>query len=268
MRLTWLGHSTVSLEVDGARVLVDPLLRRHAGVLRTAPRARDAGRRVGAEPAPEAVLLSHLHHDHCDLPTLRRLRARVVLAPTGAGAWLTRRGVRHVEELPVGRTRTLAGIVVTSVPAEHGGRREPWGPTAAAVGHLVESERTSVWLAGDTGLFAGMSAIPSLGVRGVVDVAVVPVWGWGPRLGPGHLDPVEAAAAARAVGARVAIPVHWGTLHVHGMSRVMGTRLTLPGAWFLRALGDRSADRSGPGGGPGSRVEGLVLRPGEPVELA
>ncbi|MGW6129901.1 MBL fold metallo-hydrolase [Cellulomonas sp. NPDC055163] len=268
MRLTWLGHSTVSLEADGVRVLVDPLLRRRAGALRTAPHAHDAVRGAGAEPAPEAVLLSHLHHDHCDLPTLRRLRAGVVLAPAGAGAWLTRRGVRHVEELPVGRTRAVAGLAVTSVPAEHGGRREPWGPTAVAVGHLVESSHTSVWLAGDTGLFAGMSAIPSLGVRGVVDVAVVPVWGWGPRLGPGHLDPAQAAAAARAVGARVAIPVHWGTLHVHGMSRVMGTRLTLPGAWFLRALGERRADPDRPGGGAASRVEGLVLRPGEPVDLA
>lgn len=267
MRLTWLGHSTVVLEADGARVVVDPLLRHRAGVLRSRPHARRAGPRADDGPVPDAVLLSHLHHDHCDLPTLRRLGAAVVLAPTGSGGWLARRRVHDVEELPLGRTRTVAGLAVTAVPAEHGGRREPWGPTAVAVGHLVESRRTSVWLAGDTGLFPGMRAIPSLGVRGVVDVAVVPVWGWGPRLGPGHLNPVQAAAAARAVGAGTAIPVHWGTLHVHGMSRVMGRRLTRPGDWFLRALADPAPDPRRPGHPPRRRVEGLLLRPGQPVDL-
>jgi L-ascorbate metabolism protein UlaG (beta-lactamase superfamily) len=104
-----------------------------------------------------------------------------------------------------------------------------------------------------------MTAIPAMGTRGVVDVAVVPVWGWGPRLGPGHLDPVSAAQAVRLVGARVGVPVHWGTLHVPGMSGAMGSRLTMPGREFVQAL------RATPEGA--DAVQGLLLRPGEPVEL-
>ncbi|WP_188037283.1 MBL fold metallo-hydrolase [Actinotalea sp. JY-7885] len=261
MRLTWLGHSTVVLDLAGARVVADPLLRRRAGVLRVVRGPGTAGPEEWSRTAPDAVVLSHLHHDHCDVPTLRAMRAAVVLAPVGAGRWLTGRGVEHVTELAVGQRHQVGGLVVTAVPADHGGRREPFGPTAAAVGHLVESPDLTVWLAGDTGTFAGMARIPAMAVRGVVDVAVVPVWGWGPRLGPGHLDPVRAAAAARTVGARVAIPVHWGTLRMSGMARPMRTRLRMPGEWFLRALAD--ADDGG-----ADAVRGVLLTPGEAVELA
>lgn len=270
MRLTWLGHSAVVLEHGPVRVLVDPLLRRRAGALRMVPSRVTATLQVLAGTTPDAVLVSHLHHDHCDLPTLRLLGAGAVLAPVGAGAWLAGRGVDRVRELGVGESYRVGDVVVTTVPAEHDGRREPWGPTAAAVGHLVESPGLTVWLAGDTALFPGMADIPAMAVRGVVDVAVVPVWGWGPRLGPGHLDPAAAAAAARAVGARVAVPVHWGTLHVWGMSRAMGARLGMPGTWFLRALDapPEPAGRPHDDATRGRPVRGLLLEPGVPVDLA
>jgi L-ascorbate metabolism protein UlaG (beta-lactamase superfamily) len=260
VRLTWLRHSTVVLEVDGVRIVTDPLLRDRVGMLRAVPVPATADLRPWTGRGFDAVLLTHLHHDHCDLPSLRALGAPAVVAPVGAGAWLRRRGVGNVEELPVGDTRTVAGdVVVTAVPARHHGRREPWGPHATSVGHLVTCRDLTVWVAGDTDLHPGMAGIAAMGPRGVVDVAVVPVWGWGPRLGKGHLDPVRAAAAVRLVGARAAVPVHWGTLHVLGMSGVMGRRLTMPGSEFVRALG-------APGRESGA-VHGLLLGPGQPIEL-
>lgn len=226
MRVTWLGHSGVLLEADGLRVAADPLLRARVGPLRR------SGPVVAAGPV-DVVLLSHLHHDHCDLPSLRALRAPVVVAPPGAGAFLTARGIAGVVELDVGaRLRLPSSVTVTAVPADHSGRREPRGPRAVAVGHVVESAGSSVWLAGDTGLFDGMSELASSTLRGVLDLAMVPVWGWGPNLGPGHLDPAQAAVAVARAGARLAVPVHWGTLHPAGLRRLMRDRLRTPGPEF------------------------------------
>jgi L-ascorbate metabolism protein UlaG (beta-lactamase superfamily) len=227
MRLTWLGHSSVLVELAGVRVLADPVLRRRAGPLRRRGRPPELPGQV------DAVVVSHLHHDHCDLPSLRRLAAPVVVAPAGAGAWLRRQGIAGVVELPVGAVLPLDGVTVTAVPAHHDGRREPFGPRAGAVGHLVEAGASTVWLAGDTGPFPGMARLA--GTRRI-DLAAIPVWGWGPNLGPGHLDPRTAAEAA--VRARVAhaVPVHWGTLHPLGLGRPMRELLRTPGPEFARHL--------------------------------
>jgi L-ascorbate metabolism protein UlaG (beta-lactamase superfamily) len=235
MRLTWLGHSSVLLETAGVRIVSDPLLRNRIGGLRRVqalPAAAASVLRRGVD----AVVLSHLHHDHCDLPSLRSLRAPMVVVPPGAGEWLDRHGVTGVVELAPGATIELGpGVRITVTPAEHLGRREPWGPTAMAVGHLVEGDRTA-WLAGDTSLFAGMAHLSQLTRVGRIDVAAVPVWGWGPNLGPGHLDPELAAEAVRRTGVRRAVPVHWGTLHPAFLRRSMRRQLGTPGRRFAAAL--------------------------------
>jgi L-ascorbate metabolism protein UlaG (beta-lactamase superfamily) len=224
-------------------VLADPVLRQRVGALRRAvPAAVTAGAVQALVDDPvDVVLLSHLHHDHCDLPSLRRLRPRLLVVPPGARDWLARNGFDAVELAPGCALEVADGVHVTAVPAEHLGRREPWGPTAASVGHLVESATTTAWLAGDTGLFAGMARLADLGRRGVVDVAAVPVWGWGPNLGPGHLDPDLAAEAVATVGARAAVPVHWGTYHPALLSRTMRHQLRTPGERFAAAVASRGA---------------------------
>jgi L-ascorbate metabolism protein UlaG (beta-lactamase superfamily) len=258
VRLTWLGHSTVLVEVAGVRVLADPVLRGRIGPLRRAAAPADVSGPV------DAVLVSHLHHDHCDLPTLRRLAAPVVVVPPGAGSWLRRHGITGVTELPIGATLALTaappgdptpppaggtpasggpgggapvgGVAVTAVAARHDGRREPFGPRAAAVGHVVDSPAGAVWLAGDTGLFPGMAQLAATTRQGRLDAAAVPVWGWGPNLGPGHLDPRAAAEAAMLARVRHAVPVHWGTLHPLGLRRSMRHLLRTPGPEFARHL--------------------------------
>jgi L-ascorbate metabolism protein UlaG (beta-lactamase superfamily) len=240
LRLTWFGHSTVLVQTGGVAVLADPLLRQRIGVLRRVEMLPSAASEL-LHRGVDAVVLSHLHHDHCDLPTLRSLRAPLLVAPPGAGPWLARKGLSGIVELAPGESLDLdGGVRIVATPAEHAGRRVPLGPTAMSVGHLVEGpdgvRGATAWLAGDTALFAGMSGLADLSRQRQIDVAAVPVWGWGPRLGPGHLDPDRAAEAVARTGVRRAVPVHWGTLHPAFLRRAMRTQLQTPGHRFAAAL--------------------------------
>jgi L-ascorbate metabolism protein UlaG (beta-lactamase superfamily) len=165
----------------------------------------------------DVVVISHLHGDHLHIPSLRTLGPDVrIVVPRGAGAWLRGRGFPHVDELSAGETLTDGGLRITGVRAEHSGHRLgprlTHGPATESLGHLLEGGGTTVYAAGDTGLYDGMRVLADRDV----DVALLPVWGWGPDLGPGHLDPVTAADAAALIRPKVAVPVHWGTLAVAG----------------------------------------------------
>ncbi len=254
--LSFLGHSTVRIEIAGRVVLTDPVLTGRVGPLR----------RVGPVPAAadhadaDLVLVSHLHGDHLHLPSLRLLpRSATVVVPRGAGAWARARGVRGVVELAPGEVLTDGGLRVTGVEARHSGHRLgprlTGGPQAVAMGHLVEAGGSRVYAAGDTDLFDGMVRL------GPVDVALLPVWGWGPSLGPGHLDPLRAAEAVARLRPRVAVPVHWGTLVPAGLTRVPGG----PGARMRRLLVDppRAFAAAVAAGTPGTRV--AVTEPGRRV---
>jgi L-ascorbate metabolism protein UlaG (beta-lactamase superfamily) len=246
-RIVFLGHSTVLIELDGVRVLTDPLLRGRVVLLRRQVAAID--RSMSTDPA--AVLISHLHYDHLDLPSLRDLgRDTPLIVPAGASAWLRRRGFTTVTELGVGATASVGTLAVTAVPARHDGRRHPAGARAAALGYLIRGERT-VYFAGDTELFDGMSDLaPRL------DLALLPVAGWAPRLGPGHMDPLDAARAAARLRPRVAIPIHWGTLLPIGMASRHRAALGGPPRLFAEHVARIAAD-----------VEVCILAPGEQTTL-
>jgi L-ascorbate metabolism protein UlaG (beta-lactamase superfamily) len=254
--MRFLGHSTVRVELAGAVVLTDPVLTGSVGPLRRASRPP-----VRADWADaDLVLLSHLHGDHLHVPSLRRLRARVVV-PRGAGGWLRARGVPRVDELAPGEVLEHGDLRVTGIPATHSGHR--WGPRstrgpqATAMGHLLEGAGRTVYAAGDTDLFAGMADLPA------PDVALLPVWGWGPTLGPGHLDPVRAAEAVRRIRPRVAVPVHWGTLALAGLTSAPGRA----GARMRRLLVEPPREFAAAVANSGSPTEVLVTEPGEQVRL-
>ncbi len=263
LRLTWLGHASTVLDVAGVRVLTDPLLRRHAGLLR----------RRGAAPAPalwsdpDVVLLSHLHHDHAELGSLHLLDDVPVLTAPANAHWLRDRGVRGALGLaedvwftvgPRGsharRPEPGAGVRVRAVPAVHGERPMPHRPNAAN-GFVLVADRLRVWFPGDTEPYPAMAQLPAL-VDGPVDLALVPVGGWGPRLSGGHMDPVQAARACAVVHARHAVPVHWGTLHAPASRRLPPGWMDRAGAAFAAAV-----EREAP------ECEAHVLEPGQELAL-
>lgn len=246
MRIRWLGHSTVVLDLDGVRVLTDPLLRPHAGLLR----------RLSPRPdpttwdRPDVVLLSHLHHDHAELRSLRLLGPVPVMSAPANVTWLRRRKLASAVPLEDHWTRVAPGVEVRQVRADHHHRPMPHRPNDAH-GHLVRGPSGIVWVAGDTGLHAEMDQLSRL-AGGTIDLAVVPVWGWGPRLSPGHMTPQEAARAVCRAGARYAVPVHWGTLHPPFVGRFAREWLEQPGEWFADALADHAPEATA-----------VVLDPGE-----
>jgi L-ascorbate metabolism protein UlaG (beta-lactamase superfamily) len=231
--ITFLGHSTVLVEMGGARILTDPVLMDRIAILRRA-----------ADPLPldlfadiDLVVISHLHLDHLDLPSLRSMGTDIaLLVPRGAGSFMRRMGFTNVDELAAGGAFTVAGVSVTATLAEHSGFRPPFGPTADALGYVLEHDGESIYFAGDTDIIAQMAELAG------VDIALLPVWGWGPRLGPGHMDPWRAADALRVIRPRVAVPIHWGTLWPMGMARVMPQRLAKPPLEFAAAAAERAPD--------------------------
>jgi L-ascorbate metabolism protein UlaG (beta-lactamase superfamily) len=251
--IRWLGHSTVVLDLPApagtVRLMTDPLLHRHAGLLR----------RRGDRPEPEgwegadAALLSHLHHDHAELRSLRLLGDVPVLTAPANARWLRAKGLRGVG-LGDAWYEVVPGVDVRLTPAVHGHRPMPHRPNAAS-GHLVRSRSgdrvLTVWAVGDTERFGGIARVREL-AGGHVDVALVPVHGWGPRLSRGHLGPVQAAQVCAEVGVRLAVPVHWGTLHAPGARHLPPGWMDHAGARFESAAHRRA---------PGTRV--VVLGPGE-----
>jgi L-ascorbate metabolism protein UlaG (beta-lactamase superfamily) len=239
--IRYLGHSTVDIELDGVRLLTDPLLRRRVAHL------------LRASPAPsglphfDAVLVSHGHYDHLDLPSLRKLgRSTRFVLPRGLGDKLED---FDVVEVDVGDELELGAVRVRATHAEHEGGRPLLGD-GPALGYALHGSKR-IFFAGDTDLFDGMDGlVPDL------DLALVPIWGWGAGLGRGkHLDPERAAEAIRRLRPKIAVPIHWGTYRpAHRTARA--TFLTAPAEAFAHA-----AARVVP------EIEVRVLKPGESLTL-
>lgn len=231
--LHWLGHATVLFDLPGFRLMTDPFLRDRLGPLR----------RHGPVPQPRAigpvdfVAISHAHPDHFDRASLQALNGDpLVIVPRGLGGAVRRSGLR-AREVSVGETVTLmANWTISAVPARHW--RWPGAPRAAAIGYLIEGPGTrGIYFAGDTAPYPTMAGFASR-----VDVALLPVGSWGPHLGPGHLTPRSAATVAAELGARLVVPIHWGTLYPPRFERWFGDRLTQPAVRFAEW-----ADRLAPG---------------------
>jgi L-ascorbate metabolism protein UlaG (beta-lactamase superfamily) len=199
--LTYVGHATTLIEVDGARLLTDPVL--GARVLHI----RRLGAVPGVPPRLDAILVSHAHYDHLDLPSLRRLPAGVpVIAPYGVASLVEKRTGHEVTGVAPGERVRVGSVDVVATAAVHDGTRLRFTRDLGAVGFVVEGT-ARVYFAGDTDVFDGMR-----GLAAGIDVALLPVWGWGPDVGSGHLDPEGAARAAALLAPKVAVPIHWGTL--------------------------------------------------------
>ena len=198
--VAWLGHSCTAIGLDGLLLVTDPVLRRRVVHLR---------RQTAVDPAvlagADAILISHTHYDHLDLPSLKQLnRSARVVVPAGAGELLRRRGFSDVCEVAPGDEVELGPVRVRATHAQHDA---PWrlgSGRTQPLGFVVAGTR-SVYFAGDTDVFDCMRDL------GRIDVALLPIAGWGSRLPAGHLDSLRAAQALELIQPEVAIPIHWGT---------------------------------------------------------
>ncbi|MFI6698148.1 MBL fold metallo-hydrolase [Streptomyces sp. NPDC050509] len=233
--ITWWGHATCTVEDSGVRILTDPVFVRRLAHLR---------RRLGPVPPPEAgvadaVLVSHLHSDHLHLRSLARLAPGTrLIVPRGAVRAVP--GLRRLDarrnpaglritEVDAGDEVEIGPVRVRAVPAHHDGRRLPVGPhRSPALGYVITGE-SRTYFAGDTGLFDSMAE-----TVGPVDVALLPVGGWGPHLGPEHLDAGRAAQALARLAPSAAVPVHYGTYWPIGFDGVRPHEFYAPGGEFVR----------------------------------
>jgi len=246
VRIQYLGHATVLIELDGTRILTDPVLR---GRISALMRRRSLSRTVAADPV-DAALISHMHHDHLDVPSLRRIgQATRLLVPRRAGAFLARRGFHDIREMRAGDVVEVEAVRVVGTPARHTGFRVPFGPFGGCLGFIIEGS-ARIYFAGDTALFPDMAAL------GPIDVALLPIAGWGPTLGPGHMGPLQAARALQLIRPRIAIPIHWGTFAPIGVHLRHWSYLVRPPRDFAEHARDLAPD-----------VDVRVLEPGESTDL-
>lgn len=230
--VVWLGHATVDVRLGPTRILTDPLLRDRVAHLR-----RHRGAALPAPGTIDAVVVSHVHHDHLDLPSLRRLSAdTVIVVPRGAGRLVGRAVRGDVVEVDVGDSVGVAGTRITAVPADHGSRRVGSRVTAPPLGFVFERDGRVVYFPGDTDLHPVMSDLPAS------DVALLPIWGWGRSLGDGHLDPERAARAASILRTRAVLPVHWGTFAPIRMLPGAPSWIDRPASIFAEAMARHAPD--------------------------
>jgi L-ascorbate metabolism protein UlaG (beta-lactamase superfamily) len=206
-RLTWLGHASFLLQLDGVSLLLDPVLGdRVAGVI---PRNVAPGVPPERLPRIDASLVSHSHYDHLDVPTLKAARA-TVYAGLGLRRALRREGLTCAE-LGWWQSARVGGVEITFVPAQHWSRRG-LGDTNRTLwgGFVVRGSTATVYHSGDTGWFDGFAEI---GRRFRLDAALLPIGAYDPAwfMSPQHMNPEEALRAFQALGAARFVAMHWGT---------------------------------------------------------
>lgn len=256
LRATWLGHSTVLIEIDGLRVLTDPVW-----ALRASPSQLAGPRRFQAVPVPlrslphlDAVVISHDHYDHLDYRAIRELARRDVpfVTSLGVGAHLEAWGVpaERIVELDWWESfeHARAGLTITAAPSQHFSGRGLRDRNATLWSSMaIRSRRHAVFFSGDTGLTTEYAAICER--LGPFDLVMLEVGAFHPAWGNVHLGPRNALKALELLGGGAFLPVHWGTfsLAMHAWDEPAET---------LLALGSRRG------------VQLVMPRLGEPVEPA
>jgi L-ascorbate metabolism protein UlaG (beta-lactamase superfamily) len=255
LRVTWLGHSTALVELDGATVLTDPMWSERASPSTALGPKRFHPPPLALEALPpiDAVLISHEHYDHLDERSVRALAARGVPfhVPLGIGAHLAAWGVpaAQIHEHDWWQEATLpGGVRVVATPARHfNGRGLPWRAGALWTSWSIVGPRHRAFFSGDTGPSTALEEIRRR--EGPFDVALLEIGQWNRAWGDIHLGPAGALEAHARLGAKVLIPIHWSTfvLAYHAWSE--------PAETLVREAGRRG-------------VSVLTPRLGEPVEPA
>lgn len=250
LRVTWLGHSTTLLEIDGVRVLTDPVVwsERISPFSFMGPkRFHEAPAAIAELPPVDAILISHDHYDHLDLPSVRELAHTVgrdvpFVTSLGVGARLEALGIKpsRIRELdwwestrivstsPAGRG---AALEVRATPSRHFSGRSPWDRNRTLWSSwVIEGDRHRVFFSGDTGLTRDFEDIRARAIGGgEFDLVMLEIGAWDAAWGDIHLGPENALTAHRMLGGKTLLPVHWGTfdLALHAWSEPAETLAAL-----------------------------------------
>jgi L-ascorbate metabolism protein UlaG (beta-lactamase superfamily) len=245
LRVTWFGHSSTLVEIDGVRVLTDPIWSERASPVQWIGPHRWFAPPLPLEqlPAVDVVVISHDHYDHLDRATIVAMKQwhNVFVVPLGIGAHLEHWGIppQRIIELDWWQSARVGTLEVTATPSRHAsGRLKPESDTTLWSGFALRGPAHRVWYSGDTGFFAGMREI---GERlGPFDLTMIESGQYDAAWPDWHLGPEQALAAHRLVRGKVMLPVHWGLFKLapHGWTEpgeralaaadCAGVRLLLP----------------------------------------
>jgi len=250
MQITFLGHATVQIEEAGLTVLTDPIFSRHVlGLPRQSPFPCDPA----SLPNPTAVFISHAHYDHLDLPTFKYFSERTaVILPEGLKSWMEKFSRHRLIEIAHGETvKIQEGLEVSVLPVAHTGWRLSGLRFRRCNGYRIRIGDKTIFFPGDTGYRDFRRDLATLG-GGPIDVALLPIGAYRPEwfMKKRHLNPREAVAVFKEIGARIMIPIHWGTF------RLSSESLDEPIQWLTRLSQEENLT---------DRIK--ILRPGESLSF-
>lgn len=246
LRVTWLGHSTVLLELDGFRVLTDPVFGDRASPLKFAgpKRFHEVPAKLKELPPLDVVLLSHDHYDHLCRDTMRELATMdlPVVTSLGVGAHLERMGIAHerIHELDWDEHVEVKGLRLTAQPCQHfSGRGLGDRNSTLWSSWVIQGGTHKVFFSGDTGLTEQFKTIAAK--HGPFDLVMLEVGAFHESWGDIHLGPENALKAFEMLGGGTLLPVHWGTfnLALHDWNEPAETLVTLAAAQKARVLTPR-----------------------------
>lgn len=225
--LTWIGHASALLQIDGVNILTDPVFSERASPFSfIGPKRRvPPGLTLDELPHIDVVLISHSHYDHLDAPSVEALNSQsggppLFLVPLGIKDWLVNKGISHAQEFDWGDQVRASGLDFWFVPATHWSARTLTDRNETLWGGWVvktpprAAQPFSLYFAGDTGYSGDAKRIGA--AFGCFDLALIPIGAYAPRwfMGPQHVDPQQAVQIFQDVHARKAIGIHWGTFEL------------------------------------------------------
>ncbi len=249
LRITWFGHSSTLVEIDGARVLTDPIWSERASPVHWAGPKRwyEPVLPIDALPPLDAVLVSHDHYDHLDMGSVSALAARGArfIVPLGIGAHLAYWGVpeAQISELDWLQTESAGPVEVTATPARHAsGRINPQANQTLFASYAIIGRNHRVYFSGDTGYFAALASIGH--AYGPFDVTLIESGQYNDTWPDWHMGPEQAVEAHRQLRGKVLIPIHWGlfTLAPHGWTEPVERVLAAARCQAVRVMTPRPGE--------------------------